>query len=332
MLATARFAQRQTTRSSPPPDLAPPCGALRVIVIQVSRFVAWFRGLSGPARSAIYMLSSAAMFAAMSVMIRIGAAELHAFEIVFFRSLFGLVVMLPWLVGHAGDAFRRGRRGTYLIRSLFSLSAMLCSFYATAHMAIADAIALSFAAPLFATAGAALFLGEIVRLRRWSATLLGFAGVMIILRPGIEAMQPAAIVAVVGAAFIAGAILTVKSLSRTEPTERIVANMAIYLVPLTLIPALFVWTWPSLEIWIWMAVMGAFGTVGQILMTRGFAVAEASLAITFDYARLPFAALIAFIWFGEIPTLWTFIGTGVIAAATLYIARREAQLARQGKA
>lgn len=332
MLATARFAQRQTARFSPSPDIAPPGGALRVIVILVSRFVAWFRSLSGPARSAIYMLSSAAMFAAMSVMIRIGSAELHAFEIVFFRSLFGLAFMLPWLVGHAGDAFRRGRRSTYLVRSLFSLSAMLCSFYATAHMPIADAIALSFAAPLFATAGAALFLGEIVRLRRWTATLVGFAGVMIILRPGIETMQPAAVVAVGGAAFIAGAILSVKSLSRTEPTELIVANMAIYLVPLTLVPALFVWTWPSLEIWIWMAVMGAFGTVGQILMTRGFAVAEASLAITFDYARLPFAAFIAFLWFGEIPTLWTFIGTGVIAAATLYITRREAQLARQGKA
>jgi len=331
MLATVGFAQRQTITVSPLSDIAPPSGELRAALFRPSRFIAWFQRLSGPAQSAIYMLLSAAMFAAMSAMIRIGSTELHAFEIVFFRSLFGLMFMLPWLVGHASHAFRPGRRGSYLIRSLFSLSAMLCSFYATAHMPIADAIALSFAAPLFATAGAALFLGEIVRLRRWSATLVGFAGVMIILRPGAEAMQPAAIVAVVGAAFIAGAILTVKSLSRTEPTELIVANMAIYLVPLTLIPALFVWTWPSLEIWIWMAVMGAFGTVGQILMTRGFAVAEASLAITFDYARLPFAAVIAFVSFGEIPTLWTFIGTGVIAAATLYIAQREAHLARQAK-
>ncbi len=200
---------------------------------------------------------------------------------------------------------------------------MMAGFYAVAYMPIADATAISFTAPLFATAGAALLLGERVRVRRWAATLVGFAGVLVVMQPGPETFKPLALFALLGAAATAGSFLTVKELCKTEPPTVIVVFMVLYLAPMSLVPALFVWSWPTWSMLPWLVAMGALGTLGHLAVTRGFAAAEMSVVLPFDYLRLPFSAAMAYFAFVEVPDRLTFLGTAIIAAASVYIAHRE---------
>jgi len=291
----------------------------------LGRFVA---SLPAPIQAGLWMSLGGLSFAGMSGVIRHLSGELHPFVVAFYRSLFGLVWMVPWLIQHGGTVLRTRRPLFYAIRASFSLFSMLGSFYGVAYMQIADATAISFTGPLFATVGAALILHETVRLRRWVATLIGFAGVLVVVRPGPATFNPVALVVLLSAAANAGSFLTVKALSRTEPPNLIVVYMVLYLVPLSLVPALFVWSWPNLAALPWLIVMGLFGTLGHLSMTRGFAAADMSVALPFDYLRLPFAAAMAYVFFAEIPDRATFLGAAIIAAASIYIAHREAKLAR----
>jgi drug/metabolite transporter (DMT)-like permease len=284
--------------------------------------------LPPPVQAGLWMSLGGVAFAGMSGLIRHLSGEMHPFVVAFYRSLFGLVWMVPWLIQHGGTVLRTRRRLFYTIRASFSLVSMLGSFYGVAYMAIADATAISFTGPLFATVGAALLLHETVRLRRWIATLVGFVGVLVVVRPGPETFNPVALAVLLSAAANAGSFLAVKALSRTEPPNLIVVYMVLYLVPLSLVPALFVWSWPSWSALPWLVAMGAFGTLGHLAMTRGFAAADASIVLPFDYLRLPFAAAMAYLAFGERPDRDTFLGAAIIAAASIYIAHREAQLAR----
>lgn len=279
-----------------------------------------------------WMLVSAMLSAVMSALIRHVSAELHPFEIAFFRSAFAVLWTRPWLWQYGRSALLPGRRLPYIGRSLFSLWGMLGGFYATAHIPLADATAISFTGPLFVTVGAALVLGERVRVRRWTATLIGFVGVLVLTRPGADSINPVALIALSGAAAGAGSTLFVKVMSRTEPPNAIVTMMVVYLAPMTLPPALAVWQTPSWTALGWMMLLAGVGTLVHVALTRAMRAADASLVLTFDYMRLPFAALVGFSLFAEAPTLWTFLGGGIIAASSTFIAHREAVLARRAAA
>ncbi|EDP66468.1 hypothetical protein BAL199_15443 [alpha proteobacterium BAL199] len=274
------------------------------------------------------MTLAGAAFATMGGLIKFAARDLHPFEVAFFRCFFGLVWMAPWLLRHGTGALRTQRLPLYAIRATVGLIGMLAGFYALRYIALADATALSFTAPLFATIGAALFLGETVRRRRWTATLLGFVGVLIILRPGVTAVEPAALWTLLAAATTAINVLIVKRLTDTEPIEAVVTWMVVMMTPMTFVAALLFWEWPTLMQWGVLATIGLCGTLGHLAVTRGFAAGEASLVMSFEYVRMPFAAFIGWLVFSEVPTLWTFLGAAVIAGSAAYIAHREATLAR----
>ena len=285
----------------------------------------------GPAnnivRGAAWMVGGAIFFAGMIGVIRHVSESLHPFEIVFFRNLFGLAFMAPWLIGTRLQGLRTTRLPLFALRAVISMSAMLCWFWSISHMPVTEAVALNFTSPLFTTILAVIFLGEVVRLRRWSATIIGFLGVLVILRPGLEVIHPAAITVLMAAVFMGGAKVCVKKLSATESNNAIVAYLGLMVTPMSLIPALFVWKWPDGEIWLWLILLGGLATGAQQCMVRGFRAAEASAVIPFDYARLPFTALVGWLAFGQVADIWTWVGAGIIAAAGIYIARREAKIA-----
>lgn len=287
--------------------------------------------LSPPVRAAVWMTLAAAAFAALNLLIRLSAAEgLHAFTIAFWRTGVAFLWMTPWLLrAQAAErsAALRWRWG-YFVRAAFGVVGMLGSFYALANMPMADAVAINFATPLFATLGAALFLHERVRRRRWLATLVGFSGMLVVLPPDAAMLTPAALAAVVGAAGAAGALLTVKKLSNSEPASVIVFNMGLYLTPMLLPFAWPVWSWPTPLGWLWLGLLGLAGALAQVALTRGFQAADASLAMAFDYLRLPFAAAGAALLFNEPPALRTFLGAAIIAGAALFLTRVEATAAR----
>ena len=290
------------------------------------------RAIPAPVQGAFIMTAAAFWFSVMNVFVRLATEEMAALEVAFFRNFFALAFMLPWLARAGFGALRTTRIKLHLLRALFALMTMITWFSALALLPLGEAVALNFTVPLFATAGAALVLGEAVRARRWTATVVGFLGTLIILRPGFAEITPAMALPILAAVSMACASLTVKSLSRTERASTIVIYMTLFLTPLSLIPALFVWQWPSLETLGYLIGLGGSGALAHLLLTIAFGKADASAVIPFDYARLPFVAVIAFFLFGEVPDLWTWLGAAVIAASAIYIAHREARVAKQGAA
>lgn len=292
---------------------------------------AWFGTLEAPVRAAVLMIGACAGFSTMMAIVRLVSPEIHPFEAAFFRNLFGVICMLPWLVTTRGRRLRTHRPAMHVLRAVLGMTAMLLLFTAVSLLPLAEVTALSFTAPLFATIGAALVLREAVGVRRWTATLIGLVGALIIIRPSADAFTPAALVALASAAGIAAAQLSVKSLSRTEHPSAIVLIMGLLMTPMTLVPALFVWTWPSWSALGWMALMGLVATIGQALLVRALATADASAVMPFDFSRLIFASVLGWLMFNEIPDGWTIVGGAVVVATTVYIARREAQLSRRSR-
>jgi drug/metabolite transporter (DMT)-like permease len=277
------------------------------------------------------------LFALMNGAIRLlgdgwGSADgtgMHPFQIAFLRNVFALAFMLPWLVRHGRVGLRTQRLNMHLWRAAVGLVAMLTWFSAIAYLPLAEAVALNFTVPLFATAGAALFLGEAVRARRWTATAVGFLGVVVILRPGFTEFTPLMTLPVIAAGFMAVSILLVKSLSRTEAPAAIVTYMNLLLTPLSLLPALFVWRWPTLTELALGLFIGLCAALAHNAFTRAFVQADASAVMPFDYSRLPFVAVVGYLLFAEVPDGWTWVGAAIIAGAAIYIAQRESRVARE---
>ena len=280
----------------------------------------------------LWMIAAGVCFAIMMGIIRHVADELHAFEIAFFRNLFGLMVMLPWIAKVGLGGLRTERLGLYSLRGLIAVVALMSWFYAVSIMPLTEAVALSFTAPLFATLLAALVLHEKVGIRRSSAMAVGFIGAMIILRPGVQVIGWGAIAVLISALAMSASAICIKVLSRTEPANAIVVYMGLFLTPLSLPPALFVWQTPTWGALGWMALLGAVASLGHSCYTRSFRSADASAVMPFDYVRLIFVALIGWFVFRQQTDLWTWVGAAVISAAGIYIAHREARVAWANRA
>ena len=282
--------------------------------------------LPAAARGALWMVVACACFSGMNGITRHVVQDLPVYLVVFYRSLFGLLAMLPFLLRPGLASLRPRRPRLHLLRAVIGLAAMGCWFYALRHLPLAEATALSFTMPLFASVAAVLVLGERMRARRWTAIAVGFAGAMIILRPGVAAVSGATLLALFSALLMAASQTAVKVLSRTEHPNAIVFWLVFLMTPASLVPALFVWRVPGWEQLAWLAALGLVATVGHQCMVRALASTDATAIYPLDFTRLVFAALIGFAAFGELPDLWTWIGAGVIVSSSLYVAHREARL------
>ena len=288
------------------------------------------RAASSPqARAALLMLGSTSFFAAMAVTIRLASEALSTYEVAFFRNLFGLLFLLPFLFRGRRQLPRTRQLPRSLVRCAIGVASMLCGFWALGHLPMAQAVALSYATPLFATVAAVFILGETVRLRRWTAVVIGLVGVLVIVRPGSEAFSAGSLVALGGALLSALVAIQIKQLSRVDAADTIVFYTYVFWVPISLVPALFAWQWPQGIQWLWLLLLGAFGTGGQLLWTRALKIGEVSALQPISFIQLPLGALAAWLLFGEAPTRWTLAGAGIILAANIYIAHREVQLARR---
>lgn len=301
---------------------------LRDIAARVSAHAA---AIPVPVMAALWMVGSGVFFTGLAGTIRYLGQEMHPFEVAFFRNFFGLAFMLPWLFSAGLSGLKTARLGLYVVRCLLGLASMLAWFTALAWLPIAQAVALSFTAPIFATILAAVYLKETVRARRWTATTVGLVGVLVILWPQLAAPGGATLSGGIALAIVSTLLsvivsLIVKRLSATESPNAIVTYMVLILTPMSLVPALFHWTWPPIDTWFWLVAMGALGSIGHLCYVRAFAMADASAVMPYDYTRLLIAAVLGWIAFGEVPTIHTWIGAAIIVAAAVYIAHREARL------
>jgi len=281
-----------------------------------------------PLWAVLLVLCASACFATLSAQVRVlSDLGMHPFVTTFWRNFFGLFFMLPWLIRNGLGTLKTDRFWMFTLRSAISFVSMVLGFWSLALMPFAKAISMSFTAPLFATLLAATLLKERVRLRRWSATIAGFIGVLVVLQPESTGIGFGELLALLAAALSAIVSMVVKNLSKTESSNAIVTYMVLLLTPMSLALALPVWSWPpSVSWWPFMIGMGLAGTLGHLCWVRALGMAEVSLVVSYDYVRLLFAALIGYWAFSEAPGLHTWIGAALIVGSGIYIARREAQL------
>lgn len=251
---------------------------------------------------------------------------MHPFQVIFIRNTMCVLLLLPMVAMRGRSLFVSSRPGLYATRILLAFISMMAWFMALSTIPYVELTAISFLAPLFGTLFAVLYLGEVVRARRWTALAIGFIGAMIILRPGgspFGAGQMFAIIAALTSGII-GPLL--KQMTNEDDADKIVFLSNLGLVPLSLIPALFVWQWPAAHLLPALLGLGLCAVVGHICLLRGFASTDASLVCTFEFSRLPFVAMVGWIWFREEPDLLTLVGALIIFASAAYITQREAQL------
>lgn len=282
---------------------------------------------SAPTQAIFWITVAGVCFTLTMMAVRKVTVELHVFEAIFFRCVIGIAFMLPWLIRHRFAGLKTGRIGYLAIRG--SLAFFVTALYYTAATLIplADLTALTFTRPIFGTIAAIFFLNEIVHGRRWSAIAVSFAGMLVIVRPGFVDLNPGVLLVLGGVALQTINTILVKILTRTEHPDTIALYHTVFILPLAVIPAIYVWQTPTLEQFGWLIIVGGAGIMVQRAMARAFAVADASLVLALSYLRLPIAAVIGFAVFGEVPEIWMWIGATIICASSVYIARREAKLA-----
>ncbi|MBT3787932.1 MAG: DMT family transporter [Alphaproteobacteria bacterium] len=283
-------------------------------------------------QATVFMIMACAFFAAMSGLIRHISESVPPLEIVFFRNVFGLMALLPWFLRNGFGALKTNRIGLYLVRGSFGSATMCFWFWGVSLVPLAEATALSFTAPLFATILAIFFLGEKVGIRRWTATLVGFAGTMIILRPAVSTIEPGTIMIIASAALMACASIFLKKLMTTDSPAQAVAWGGIIMVPTTFIPALFVWVWPSPESLLWLLLLGTIATMANLCFTRAISLSDLTAILPYDFTRLPFVALIGYLVFSQVPDFWTWVGAAVIFSSSIYVSWRESKLERKDEA
>jgi len=218
---------------------------------------------------------------------------------------------------------RTARLGLHVFRAVINVVAMLAFFTALTLSPLAEVQSLGFTAPLFATALAAVALGERLGASRLVAVLAGFAGALLIVRPGFQSVDAGAVLALGSAAVWGVALLVIKRLSATDSAFTITGWMVLLMTPLSLLPAIPVWVWPDSRQLGWLVACGLLGTVAQMLMTQALRLADASAVLPLDFLKVVWGSIIGFYVFGEVIDAWTWFGAAVIFAGATHLTAGE---------
>jgi drug/metabolite transporter (DMT)-like permease len=296
-------------------------------IVRAARSSVGVSSESGLARGALagifWMTLAGALSACAAGLIRQLGGVYPAIELVFFRNIAGLAVVVPILLHRGGFGGLGTRRlPMYCLRVTFQYLAMVLLFYALANMPIADVFALQFTIPLFSILMAVMFLGQQAGSRSWIACLVGFAGALLVVRPGFEVIGLAALAALGSALMSGGSNTAIKLLSSTDGAVLITGWSNLLMLPFALVPALFVWVTPSWRSAATIAGMAVLHALGGYCFTRSVAAADARIVQPFQFSRMLFAALVGFAMFGELPDAWTWAGAAVIFASAYAVIRQ----------
>lgn len=284
-----------------------------------------FHTLPPEVQGIVWMLTSCFCFSVMAIMIRHISADIHPFALVFYRNVFALLIMLPILLRLGSSAFYTGRIKTHFWRGLFGVIGMLLYMIALAKIPTTRATALSFTAPLFTTIAAMIFLKEKVGIHRWGALLMGFVGVLVILRPGFEVFDYMSLIMILATCVWAISGVLIKKLSETEHPQTMVFYLTLLSAPLSFPMLLMHPQLPSLDQVFGLLALGIVSNMGQYCMFQAYGKTEITVLLPFDFSRLVFVTIMGYFLFGEVLDLWTGVGAMVIIVSTVYISRREAR-------
>ena len=270
----------------------------------------------------IFAMLAELCFVGMGSLVKVLSENLPSQNVVFFRNLFGLIVLLPLIFKLGLKTLKTNNIRWHFLRSLAGVSAMYCFFYALAELPLADAMLLKISAPLFIPIIAFVWLSEYISLRVIMAIMIGFLGVILVLKP-TGTIHIASLVGLLGGALAALAKVTIRRMSASEPTSRIVFYFGLISLTVSAIPLFWFWQNPTNKEWIILLLLGTFGTIGQLLLTKSYILAPASRIAPFTYSSILFAAIIGWVFWGELVTLITVSGALLIILAGIIILREK---------
>lgn len=265
-----------------------------------------------PLRGVLFMMISALGVVAMNVSIRQIAGDIHPFVIAFFRHTIGVCLLVPIFVRPGSNPFRTANFPLQGLRAMLNVVAMLAYFLALTMEPLAKVVALTFTAPLIATVGAVLLLGEKVTKARYFALGLGLSGALIILRPWAVEISEGSMLLILSSATWGAALVVIKVLSRTDSPVTIALYASLLQLPVCLIAALFYWQWPTPFQLLVMGFIAIFGSTTQLALAQAFREADATVVLPADFTKLVFAGLAGWLFFAELPAIWVWIGGTVV--------------------
>lgn len=271
-------------------------------------------------QGALFILLAELMFASMGAAVKGVTADLPSEMAVFMRNLFGLALIIPLVLRAGNTGLKTGVFHLHLLRAVAGVSAMYCFFYALAHLQLADGMLLKMTAPLFMPLIAWAWLSERLSGSIILAVAIGFAGVILVLNPAGE-FSRVALVGLLGGMLASLAKVSLRRLGRSEPSVRVVFYFSLLSTLISVVPMFWHWQPPSLQQWGLFAIIGLAGTMGQLLLTRGYAVAEAGAVSPFTYTSVLFGAVYGYLFWGETLTLQFVMGALLIALAGILALR-----------
>lgn len=291
----------------------------------ISSLQARWLALAPNLRGILWVGMSGVFFALLNVFTLIPSEHLNPYVMAFMRYFFGALMLIP-IVAKLGvhRAMRTDRLPLHLFRGAIHAGGMFLWFIGLPLTTLASVTALGFTGPIFVTIGAALILGEKVRMRRWMAVLVGFVGAMIIIRPGIGDLGYGAICILISTPIFSTSNIISKALARTESANKIVIWQHLTIVLCACPVALYFWETPAWSDLVWFVAAGICGTLGHLSQQNGYQLADITLLQPIGFLSLLWNALLGYFLFFQQPDVWTFVGAAVIFASALYISHREA--------
>lgn len=263
-------------------------------------------------RAAVWMMASLSCFCAMAVAGRQLAGGMSTFELLFIRSVIGFAVISALLCYFGWAQVRPRAMRFHLLRNVAHFGGQYAWFYAVGVLPLGEVFAIEFTTPIWTALIAAVFLHEAITKPRIAAFTMGFVGTLVILRPGVAIVQPAALAMLAGALGFAVSVTSTKYLTRTQSTLAVLFYMTVLQMPMSLVPALNLWVWPSASSLPWLLVVGVAALGAHFSLTRALSLADTVVIIPFDFLRLPLIAVIGLILYGEALDPWVFAGAALI--------------------
>ena len=281
--------------------------------------------IPAPGRGGVLMILAGGLLTAMHSVVRYLSSEMHPFEIAFFRNVFWFLALSPLFIRYGLELLRVRQPKLQALRGVTGIIAMLCWFSGLSVVPLTEATALSFTNTIFGSIIAAIFLKEHLSRRRLGAIFFGFLGILVIVRPGLIEWNSGTFLVLVAAFCWGGSVVVIKELSRTDTSASIVAWFGIQLSVMSFPFAIMVWSWPVITDYFWLALMGLLGTLGHLAMTRALKLMDSTAVFPLEFIRLLWAALFGYVFFSELPDVWTWLGAAIIVISTLSFLRREAR-------
>ena len=270
------------------------------------------------------MLIGGVSIAVMQATVKLLSSDLHPFIITLYRASLVFIVLLPVLLWKGVAAVRTSSVKMQVARGVVGGVGMLCVFTGLSLVSLAEATALLFTVPIFATLLSVIFLSEKVGVRRWSAMLVGFAGILVITRPQ-AAVNLGHVFLICAAVSWSISILIAKKLTEKDTIISITFWQAMGCVPLAFLASLFVWEVPTLPQLVCLLGIAGLGTVGHALLYASLKIGKVSVILPLDYIRIIWSALLGFLLFGNLPTPYLYAGSLLIISATAFLSYREMQ-------